>query len=76
MSVSVIGRDFLAEVIKKYKLTKVIPELRNYKTSKFLPQRVNIDDLVNQENISNIAVLGSREAAWVPVFDEADVDSR
>ncbi|KAK3704462.1 hypothetical protein QZH41_003421 [Actinostola sp. cb2023] len=54
--VSVIGRDFLAEVIKKYKLTKVIPELRKYKTSKFLPQRVNIDDLVYQENISNIAV--------------------
>lgn len=54
-----IGKDVLSELIKKYQLVKVIPELRKYK--KLLPQRVQLEELIYKENISNIAVFAYKE---------------
>ena len=55
VQLSVIKRTVLSELIKRYHLGKVIPELRKYK--KVFSQRVDLDDLIHQENMCNISLL-------------------
>jgi hypothetical protein len=56
---SMIPREHLWSVIKKYELMKVMPELIEYKVSRLrLLSELNIADSLYKQNRSNIALLG------------------